>query len=62
MYAAELMRQMEAAGLEARVALRRKADEEQLTILHFRRRPEAAHRDREPVGRGVRERGASECL
>lgn len=28
---------MEAAGFEARVALQRKADEEQLTILHFKR-------------------------
>ena len=35
--AAELVRRMEAEGLESRVALRRKADEEQLTILHFRR-------------------------
>ncbi|KAI3427433.1 hypothetical protein D9Q98_010348 [Chlorella vulgaris] len=34
---AELMREMEAAGFEARVALQRKADEEQLTILHFKR-------------------------
>ena len=29
---------MEAAGFEARVALQRKADEEILTILHFKRR------------------------
>jgi hypothetical protein len=36
--AAELMREMDAAGFEARVALQRKADEEQLTILHFKRR------------------------
>lgn len=35
---AELMRLMEAAGFEARVALQRKADEEILTILHFKRR------------------------
>lgn len=35
---AELMRLMEAAGFDARVALQRKADEEILTILHFRRR------------------------
>lgn len=32
------MRLMEAAGFDARVALQRKADEEILTILHFRRR------------------------
>ncbi|KAL4426014.1 hypothetical protein ABPG75_010030 [Micractinium tetrahymenae] len=35
----ELMQLMEAAGFEARVALQRSADEERLTILHFRRRP-----------------------
>ena len=34
---AGIMREMEAAGLRARVALRRKADEEVLTILHFTR-------------------------
>ncbi|KAL4425153.1 hypothetical protein ABPG77_008258 [Micractinium sp. CCAP 211/92] len=38
----ELMRLMEAAGFEARVALQRSADEERLTILHFRRRPDQA--------------------
>lgn len=32
------MRLMEAVGFEARVALQRSADEERLTILHFRRR------------------------
>lgn len=35
---AELLALMEAAGFEARVALRRKADEEVLSILHFKRR------------------------
>lgn len=34
------MRLMEAAGFDARVALQRSADEERLTILHFRRRPD----------------------
>lgn len=32
---------MEARGFEARLALQRKADEEVLSILHFRRRPAA---------------------
>lgn len=39
--ATELMQLMESAGFDARVALQRKADEEQLTILHFRRRQQA---------------------
>jgi hypothetical protein len=41
---------MEAAGFEARVALQRKADEEQLTILHFRRRQTLQQQDPQQEG------------
>lgn len=55
----ELMRLMEAAGFDARVALQRSADEERLTILHFRRRVDRAAgaeaSDRGPAGATVAE-------
>ena len=50
---------MEAVGFEARVALRRKADEEVLSILHFRRRPGSCGEQAPASGGGRAPRAAA---